>query len=64
MPETAEDTRHINMNIGNVEKITTKHRYNRDQANEILEIAMRVAEIAFERRVRMTADPVSAQEDR
>ena len=64
MPQTAEDTRHVNVNIGQVAKITTKHRYNRDQANEILEIAMKVAEIAFEKHVRMTANPVSAPEDK
>ena len=64
MSETAEDTRHVNLHIGHVEKITTKHRYNRDQANEILDIAMKVAKIAYEKHVRMTANPVSAPEDR
>ena len=64
MAQTAEDTRHVTLNIGRVEKITTRHRYNYEQANEIVEIAMRVAEIGFKRRVSMTAGPVTVPEDR
>ena len=64
MAETTEDTRRVTLNIGQVEKITTRHRYNHEQANEIVEIAMRVAEIGFECRVSMTAGPVTVPEDR
>ena len=64
MAQTEEDTRHVTLKIGHVEKITTRHRYNHEQANEIVEIAMRVAEIGFKRRVSMTAGPVTVPEDR
>ena len=62
MAQTAEDTRRVTLKIGHVEKITTKHRYNLEQANEIVEIAMRVAEIGLKRRVSMTAGPVTVPE--
>lgn len=53
---------HINMSFGGVEKMRTKHLYTKEQALEIQQIVVKVAEIANKHGVNFLPLPLTGGE--